>query len=124
MGSRISIQGDVYSFGILLLEMLTGRRPTEEMFKDGLSLHKYVLIYFPERLVEIIDPRPLFEEKDGGKADQSVKNRRNASMQMHDFLVPLIRLGISCSKELPRERMSMNDVLRELNAIRDAYVER
>ncbi|KAG5616215.1 hypothetical protein H5410_016039 [Solanum commersonii] len=39
MGSDASIYGDVYSFGILLLEMFTGRKPTDEMFKDNLNLH-------------------------------------------------------------------------------------
>ncbi|CAL5363838.1 unnamed protein product [Camellia sinensis] len=42
MGSEVSAYGDIYSFGILLLEMLTGKRPTDEMFKDGLSLHSFV----------------------------------------------------------------------------------
>ncbi|TYI07959.1 hypothetical protein ES332_A10G263000v1 [Gossypium tomentosum] len=37
--SELSTNGDVYSYGILLLEMLTGKRPTNERFKEGLSLH-------------------------------------------------------------------------------------
>ncbi|MCI05987.1 kinase-like protein, partial [Trifolium medium] len=39
MGSEISTYGDMYSFGVLMLEMLTGRRPTNEMFEDGQNLH-------------------------------------------------------------------------------------
>lgn len=34
MGSMLSIEGDMYSFGILVLEMLTGRRPTDRMFEE------------------------------------------------------------------------------------------
>eukprot|EP01018_Ginkgo_biloba_P035614 Gb_00730 [translate_table: standard] len=37
-GGRISSKGDVYSFGVLLLEMITQKRPTDEMFADGLTL--------------------------------------------------------------------------------------
>nr|CAE03909.2 OSJNBb0015G09.3 [Oryza sativa Japonica Group] len=42
MGYKISTGCDVYSFGVLLLEMLTGMRPTDAMFIDGISLHKFV----------------------------------------------------------------------------------
>ncbi|PIA45335.1 hypothetical protein AQUCO_01700699v1, partial [Aquilegia coerulea] len=41
MGSEVSTQGDIYSYGILVLEMFTGKRPTDEMFKDGLTLHDF-----------------------------------------------------------------------------------
>ncbi|XP_058110878.1 probable LRR receptor-like serine/threonine-protein kinase At3g47570 [Magnolia sinica] len=39
MGGNVSTSGDVYSYGILLLGLFAGKRPTEDMFKDGLSLH-------------------------------------------------------------------------------------
>ena len=42
MGSQLSTNGDVYSFKIFLLEMFTGRRPTDELFKDDLNLHNFV----------------------------------------------------------------------------------
>ncbi|KAJ0103290.1 hypothetical protein Patl1_06569 [Pistacia atlantica] len=36
MGAIVSPEGDVYSYGILLLEMITGKRPTDEMFNEEL----------------------------------------------------------------------------------------
>ncbi|XP_058217018.1 putative receptor-like protein kinase At3g47110 [Rhododendron vialii] len=42
MGAQVSTLGDVYSNGILLLEMFTGKRPTDDIFKDGLSICDFV----------------------------------------------------------------------------------
>uniref|UniRef100_I1PJJ3 Serine-threonine/tyrosine-protein kinase catalytic domain-containing protein n=1 Tax=Oryza glaberrima TaxID=4538 RepID=I1PJJ3_ORYGL len=54
MGYKISTGCDVYSFGVLLLEMLTGMRPTDAMFTDGISLHKFVSMMFPNNLQEVL----------------------------------------------------------------------
>jgi serine/threonine protein kinase len=53
MGCKISTGGDVYGFGVLLLEMLTAKRPTDTLFGNGndLSLHKYVDLAFPAKLM-------------------------------------------------------------------------
>ncbi|GAU16445.1 hypothetical protein TSUD_117940 [Trifolium subterraneum] len=55
MGSKVSTCGDMYSFGILILEMLTGRRPTDEMFQDGQNMHNFVAASFPDNLMQILD---------------------------------------------------------------------
>ncbi|CDP20761.1 unnamed protein product [Coffea canephora] len=56
MGVAASTLGDVYSYGILLLEMIIGRRPTDDMFTDGLDLYNYVNMAMPEQLSKIVDP--------------------------------------------------------------------
>ncbi|XP_016651449.1 PREDICTED: probable LRR receptor-like serine/threonine-protein kinase At3g47570 [Prunus mume] len=55
MGSEVSTNGEVYSFGILMLEMFTGKRPTDDMFYGDLNLHTFVKMAFPERVMEIAD---------------------------------------------------------------------
>ena len=42
MEGKVSINGDVYSFGILLLEMFTGKKPTDDMFGEERSLKEWV----------------------------------------------------------------------------------
>ncbi|RZC56682.1 hypothetical protein C5167_015531 [Papaver somniferum] len=57
MGREVSTNGDVYSYGILLLEMFTGRRPTDDMFKDGSSLHTFAKTsLLTNQVMQIIDP--------------------------------------------------------------------
>ncbi|WVZ72289.1 hypothetical protein U9M48_020774 [Paspalum notatum var. saurae] len=53
-GSPVSTQGDVYSLGILLLEMFTGKSPTDELFSDSLDLHKFSQNALPERIWEMV----------------------------------------------------------------------
>ncbi|KAE8680083.1 putative Leucine-rich repeat protein kinase family protein [Hibiscus syriacus] len=55
----ISIKGDVYSFGILLLETFTRKRPTDEMFSDEMSLKEWVKQCLPSTLIQVVDTNLL-----------------------------------------------------------------
>ncbi|KAL1339307.1 hypothetical protein AAHE18_U026300 [Arachis hypogaea] len=97
MSYEVSMQGDVYSFGILVLEMVTGRRPMEEMFKDDNNLHNYVKMAYSHNLLEIMDsallPKQIEEE--------------NYTQKLTMCVFSLIRIGLACSVESPNERMNM-----------------
>ncbi|KAJ1382641.1 Serine/threonine-protein kinase, active site [Sesbania bispinosa] len=118
MGSEVSIEGDMYSFGILVLEMLTGRRPTDEMFKDDHNLHNYVEHSISNHLLQIVDPTILPNE-----LKQAVDNKNLGLMHpnIEKCLFSLFRIGLACSVESPKERMSMVDVIRELNLIKSFF---
>ncbi|KAK3432714.1 hypothetical protein EUGRSUZ_D00239, partial [Eucalyptus grandis] len=55
MGCEVSREGDVYSYGILLLEMFTSLSPTNDIFKDDLTLHSFVAEALPGQVLEITD---------------------------------------------------------------------
>ena len=115
MGNVVSIQGDVYSYGVLLLEMLTGRRPTNDMFKDGINLHKFVKMAFPDNLREILDPRILPKEA------EDIRSEGCTGEKTWKCITSLIRVGLSCSNESPGERMEMRDVANVIRAHRDIF---
>uniref|UniRef100_A0A3B6IZ69 Receptor kinase-like protein Xa21 n=1 Tax=Triticum aestivum TaxID=4565 RepID=A0A3B6IZ69_WHEAT len=112
-GSAVSAAGDIYSFGILLLEMFTGRSPTEGTFRDSLDLHKFADDALPGRTLEIADPSMWLDCR---------QHDDTTSIRIQECLVSVLRLGISCSKQQPRDRALTRDAAAEMHAIRDAYL--
>ncbi|KAF7825804.1 putative LRR receptor-like serine/threonine-protein kinase [Senna tora] len=125
IGSEISTLGDVYSFGILVLEMLTGRRPTEEMFKDGLNLHSYVKAAYTNNLWEIVDsvllPMQVQEKTKSAMEEISIEEPIHKHPNEEKAIHSLFGIGLACSVESSKERLNMIDVTRELNRIRTAF---
>ncbi|KAI7995394.1 putative LRR receptor-like serine/threonine-protein kinase [Camellia lanceoleosa] len=120
MGVEVSMQGDMYSYGVLLLEMFTGKRPTNNMFTGNVNLHSYVQMCLPEQVMQIIDPQIIWEmEKEPSRSMQS--STTNIS-KLEACLVPIFRIGVSCSAKMPNERMSVKDVLQELHKIRNVFL--
>ncbi|KAK7407046.1 hypothetical protein VNO78_08686 [Psophocarpus tetragonolobus] len=117
MGFEVSINGDVYSFGILMLEILTGRRPTDEIFVDGQNLHKFVENFFPDNILQIVDPSLVPRQ---GQATIEEENNQNLTPTIQKCLVLLFKIGLACSVESSKERMNMVDVTTELSKIKKA----
>lgn len=133
MGCQVTILGDIYSYGILLLEMFTGKRPTDDMFKDGLSIHQFTATAFPDRVMDIVDTSLLLEteEDNDDKISNDIQERPimgyndkgvDKSRRLEECLVSVMQIGLSCSKASPKERILMNVVVNKMNAIRDSYL--
>lgn len=137
MGGKVSILGDSYSYGILLLEMFTGKRPTDDMFKDGLSIHQFTYRAFPNQVMDVVDPSLLFEEASDDDDDDYLRNqcdseeqtivedgkhRGNGKRRTEECLVSVTRVGLLCSNVDPRERLLMNVVVNKMQAIRNSYL--
>ncbi|KAL7229128.1 hypothetical protein ACSBR2_007764 [Camellia fascicularis] len=116
MGSEILAYGDIYGFGILMLEMFTGKRPTDEIFKDGLSLHSFVKEALPGSASEISDPI-LFQTEGEEEEENSIRSEK-----IVECLSLILEIGVNCSSDLPRERMEINDVAAKLHFIKDALL--
>uniref|UniRef100_A0A7N2RA12 Protein kinase domain-containing protein n=1 Tax=Quercus lobata TaxID=97700 RepID=A0A7N2RA12_QUELO len=140
MGGEASTEGDVYSYRIFLLEMFLGKRPIDEMFKDGLNLHNFAKMALPEGLVQIVDPILLPREveemqtstlarEDNNKNEiqedketLDIVNLCHIDANLHKCLVSVLEIGLACSMESPKERMNMEEVTREMHLIKNAFL--
>ena len=112
----MSTSGDVFSLGITLIEMFTGKIPTDDMFRDGISLHYYAKATLPDNVMEIAYSNIWLHNGVNNSNDIGHITRT------WECLSAVIQLGVICSKQLPTERLSMNDAAAEMHAIRDKYI--
>ncbi|KAJ8898975.1 hypothetical protein K2173_008477 [Erythroxylum novogranatense] len=130
MGGEASKEGDVYSYGILLLEMFSGRRPTDEMFKDGLNLRDFIGIAMPQSLEYVVDPFLLETEAAGEATSREDNNAIEINLNLSSMkqkvqkcLLSMFEVGVACSAESPKDRMNIGIVNRKLHLIRNAFLD-
>ncbi|XP_042034730.1 receptor kinase-like protein Xa21 [Salvia splendens] len=102
-----SMQGDVYSYGVLVLEMFTNRRPTSDAFEGCLDLQDFVSTALTDHVMEVVDP--------------FLHQELNVDEKYWECIVSILRIGVRCSKQLPRDRMSMTEVVNDLKKIKKVF---
>ncbi|CAN0909740.1 Probable LRR receptor-like serine/threonine-protein kinase At3g47570, partial [Linum grandiflorum] len=123
MGNEVSIQGDVYSYGILLLEMFTGKRPTDESFREGLNLHRFVRSALSEnRATQVVDPvlhsDLLLGQSTPSSSSSSEQSNKNKGQIPEEVLIAILKIGVICSSDFSQDRISMTDVVSRLVSLR------
>nr|XP_011467009.1 PREDICTED: putative leucine-rich repeat receptor-like serine/threonine-protein kinase At2g24130 [Fragaria vesca subsp. vesca] len=108
-GSSTSTKGDVYSFGVLVLEMVTRKRPIDDMFVGGLSLHSWVKNHYHGRIDKVVDSSLLRASR-----DQSPEVKKMWDVAIEE----MIELGILCTQESPSTRPTMVDAADDLDRLK------
>ena len=118
---KVSTHGDVYSFGITLLEIFTGRSPTDDAFKDGQTLLEFMAASFPDKMERVLDRAllPVVQGFDGQEVPCG-SDGGCAHVSERSCLVSAVGVVLSCTQGVPLERISMADAATELRSIRDA----
>ncbi|XP_075480239.1 putative LRR receptor-like serine/threonine-protein kinase At3g47570 [Primulina tabacum] len=113
MTNSMTMQGDVYSLGILVLEMFTNIRPTGDATLNGhSSLHHLVNHALHSQEVNTVDQIFDLHKHTDHKMQNKIKNCLNS----------VLEIGVACSMELPKDRMTTTDVVVELDKIRKVFL--
>ncbi|KAJ7982267.1 putative Receptor-kinase [Quillaja saponaria] len=121
---------DVYSFGIILLEMFIAKKPSEGMF----DLDIFASAVSENQVLSIADPR-LFNDTDqsltqssfathssGGSDGGNMISDTNAIYNWLDMkekvVAAVIRVGLSCGVHSAKDRITMRQALRKLQEIK------
>ncbi|CAI9771394.1 unnamed protein product [Fraxinus pennsylvanica] len=99
---------DVYSYGIMLMETFSKKKPTDDMFVGEFTMRRWVFESFPDAIIHIVDVDLVHAAEDNIRA----KERCFGS---------IMKLALECTADLSEERLNMKDVLTRLKKIKTEF---
>ncbi|KAM3393885.1 hypothetical protein P3S68_002886 [Capsicum galapagoense] len=98
----VSAKCDIYSYGVMLLETFTRRKPNE--FEGDLSLKQWVSFSLPDAVMDVVDA--------------NLVTQMGSRLQMKlDVVASIMIVALDCCAENPARRTNMSDVVGMLRKI-------
>ncbi|XP_044507258.1 putative receptor-like protein kinase At3g47110 [Mangifera indica] len=98
---KVSRQGDVYNYGIMLMDTFTKKKPTNEMFIEEMSLRRWVGVSLCSTVVQVVDIN--LHTRD----DEHFSSKE-------ECVSSILSLAMECTRESPLERLTMKEVVTRL----------
>lgn len=92
---KVDEKSDIYSFGVVLLELLTGKQPLDPLFGESIDIVEWVRNRMNKRELE-------------GTLDIEIGG--DCKFVQEEMLL-VLRIALLCTNKLPKERPSMRDVI-------------
>ncbi|KAL2921064.1 hypothetical protein RDABS01_012555 [Bienertia sinuspersici] len=100
-------------FAFLLLELMTKKRPIDDMFNENLNLHMHAKAALLDQ-----DSVVLNEDKNE-EVDSRVPRPQEILQRKEKCIASALKVGLACSSHLPCDPMKMSEAIRELQNARD-----
>ncbi|KAJ7982534.1 Leucine-rich repeat receptor-like protein kinase [Quillaja saponaria] len=94
---QVDEKSDIYSFGVVLMEILSGKRSVDAEFGDGNSIVDWI--------------RSKMKTKNGIKYDILDKNVGAGCASVREEMLQMLKIALLCTSRNPADRPSMRDVV-------------
>ncbi|XP_042490178.1 probably inactive leucine-rich repeat receptor-like protein kinase At3g28040 [Macadamia integrifolia] len=102
---RVDEKCDIYGYGVMILELVTGRRPVEYGEDDVVILSDHVRVLLEQgNALDCVDP--------------------SMTEYPEEEVLPVLKLGLVCTSQIPSSRPSMAEVVQILHVIRTPVPQR